>query len=63
MTGYKYEPWMYVIVIENILITNRLYAKLLSPLVVSLSSSRGFVDPSTSVSTGNLVSCLVSCGG
>jgi hypothetical protein len=25
--------------------------------------SRGFIDPSTSVSTGNLVSCLVSCGG
>jgi hypothetical protein len=63
MTGYKYEPWKYVIVIENILITNRLYAKLSSPLVVPSSSSRGFIDPSTSVSTGNLVSCLISCGG
>jgi hypothetical protein len=63
MIGYKYGPWMYVIVIENIHNTNRLYAKLLSPLVMSSSSSRGFIDPSTSVSTGNLVSCLVSCGG
>jgi hypothetical protein len=34
-----------------------------SPLVVSSSPSRGFLDPSTSISTGNLVSCLVSCGG
>jgi hypothetical protein len=35
----------------------------LESFVVSSSSSRGFIDPSTSVSTGNLVSCLVSCGG
>jgi hypothetical protein len=48
---------------SHIFTTNRLYAKPSSPLVVSSSSSRGFIDPSTSVSTGNLVSCLVSCGG
>jgi hypothetical protein len=63
MTGYKYEPWKYVIVIENILIANRLYDKLSSPLVVLSSSSRRFIDPSTSVSTDNLVSCLVSFSG
>jgi hypothetical protein len=32
-------------------------------LVESSSSSRGDIDPSTSVSTDNLVSWLVSCGG
>jgi hypothetical protein len=51
--GYKYGPLVFIIGIEQ-------YAVL---LVESSSSSRGAIDPSTSVSTGNLASCLVSCGG
>jgi hypothetical protein len=52
--GYKYEPLVFVIGIKQF--HNK-------PAPWSSSSSRGTIDPSTSVSTGNLVSCLVSCGG
>jgi hypothetical protein len=62
MTGYKYRPWMYVMVVETFSIQTG-FTPNLESFVVSSSSSRGFIDPSTSVSTGNLVSCLVSCDG
>jgi hypothetical protein len=61
-TGYKYKPLVFVIGIEQF--HNKpapCHFRVL--LVVPSSSSRGAIDPSTSVSTGNLVSCLVSCGG
>jgi hypothetical protein len=54
---------MYVTDIGNIFQYNRALRQTLESFVVSSSSSRGFIDPSTSVSTGNLVSRLVSCGG
>jgi hypothetical protein len=54
---------MYVTDIRNILNTNRLYAKPLSPLSCRRVLREGSIDLSTSVSTGNLVSYLVSCGG
>jgi hypothetical protein len=60
--GYKYKPLMSVIGIEPLHNKTGPVPKS-SPLVESSSSSRGAIDPSTSVSTGNLVSCLVSCGG
>jgi hypothetical protein len=60
--GYKYKPLMFVIEIEHHHNQTGPVPKL-SPLVESSSSSRGAIDPSTSVSTGNHVSCLVSCGG
>jgi hypothetical protein len=60
--GYKYEPLLFVIGIEQFHNKPAL-CQLSSLLVVSSSSSRGAIDQSTSVSTGNLVSCLVSCGG
>jgi hypothetical protein len=60
--GYKYEPLMFVIGIEQFH-NKPAPCKPSSPLVESSSSSRGAIDPSTSVSTGNLLSCLVSCGG
>jgi hypothetical protein len=60
--GYKYEPLMNVIGIEHLHNQTGPVPKS-SPLVESSSSSRGDIDPLTSVSTGNLVSCLVSCGG
>jgi hypothetical protein len=60
--GYKYKPLMSVIGIEH-LHKQTGYVPKSSPLVESSSSSRGAIDPSTSVSTDNLVSCLVSCGG
>jgi hypothetical protein len=60
--GYKYDPLMSVIGIEHLHNQTGPVPKS-SPLVESSSSSRGAIDPSTSVSTGNLVSCLVSCGG
>jgi hypothetical protein len=60
--GYKYKPLMYVIGIEH-LHKQTGYVPTSSPLVESSNSSRGSIDPSTSVSTGSLVSCLVSCGG
>jgi hypothetical protein len=60
--GYKYEPLMSVIGIEQFH-NKPAPCHLSSPLVESSSSSRGAIDPSTSVSTDNLVSCLVSCGG
>jgi hypothetical protein len=60
--GYKYEPLVFVIGIEQFHNKPAL-CHLYSPLVESSSSSRGAIDPSTSVSTGNLVPCLVSCGG
>jgi hypothetical protein len=60
--GYKYKPLVFVIGIEQF--HNKTGpCQPLSPLVESSSSSRGAIDPSTSVSTDNLVSCLVSCGG
>jgi hypothetical protein len=55
--GYKYKPLVFVIGIEQ-------FHNKPAPcnfrflLVVSSSSSRGAIDQSTSVSTGNLVSCL-----
>jgi hypothetical protein len=61
--GYKYKPLVFVIGIEqchNKPAPCQLFRVL---LVVLSSSSRGAIDPSTSVSTDNLVSCLVSCGG
>jgi hypothetical protein len=58
--GYKYNPLVFVIGIEQF---HRLRANFRVLLVESSSSSRGAIDPSTSVSTGNLVSCSVSCGG
>jgi hypothetical protein len=61
-SGYKYKPLVFVIGIEQFH-KNRPRANSWVLLVVSSSSSRGVIDPSTSVSTGNLVSCLVSCGG
>jgi hypothetical protein len=60
--GYKYKPLMSVIGIEHLHYKTGPVPKS-SPLVESSSSSRGSIDPSTSVCTGNLVSCLVSCGG
>jgi hypothetical protein len=60
--GYKYEPLVFVIGIEQF--HNKLApCQPSSPLVESSSSSRGTIDPSTSVSTDNLVSCPVSYGG
>jgi hypothetical protein len=60
--GYKYEPLVFVIGIKQF---HNKPAPCLSsrPLVESSCSSRGIIDPSTSVGTGNLVSCLVSCSG
>jgi hypothetical protein len=60
--GYKYEPLVFVIGIGQFH-NKPAPCQLSSPLVDSSSSSRGAIDPSTSISTGNLVSCLVSCGG
>jgi hypothetical protein len=60
--GYKYKPLVFVIGIEQFHNKLALWQPS-SPLVESSSSLRGAIDPSTSVSTGNLVSCLVSCGG
>jgi hypothetical protein len=60
--GYKYEPLVFVIGIEQFHIKPA-RANFRVLLVESSSSSRGVIDPSTSVSNGNLVSCLVSCGG
>jgi hypothetical protein len=60
--GYKYKPLVCVIGIEQFH-NKPAPCQLSSPLVESSSSSREAIDPSTSVSTGNLVSCLVSCGG
>jgi hypothetical protein len=60
--GYKYEPLVFVIGIVQFHNKPAL-CHLSSPLVESSSSSRGATNTSTSVSTGNLVSCLVSCGG
>jgi hypothetical protein len=60
--GYKYKPLVFVIGIERFH-NKPAPCQLPSPLVKSSSSSRGAIDPSTSVSTDNLVSCLVSCGG
>jgi hypothetical protein len=60
--GYKYKPLVFVIGIEQFT-TNRPRANFRVLLVVLSSFSRRAIDPSTSVSTGNLVSCLVSCGG
>jgi hypothetical protein len=60
--GYKYKPLMSVIGIEHFHNQTGPMPKS-SPLDESSNSSRGAIDPSTSVSTGNLVSCLVSCGG
>jgi hypothetical protein len=60
--GYKYEPLVFVIGIEQFHNKPAL-CQPSSPLVESSSSSGGAIDPLTSVSTGNLVSCLVSCGG
>jgi hypothetical protein len=60
--GYKYKPLVFVIRIEQFQ-NKPAPCQLSSPLVESSSSSRGAIDSSTSVSTGNLVSCLVSCGG
>jgi hypothetical protein len=54
---------MYLMDIRNILNTNRLYTKPLSHLLCRRVLREGSIDPSTSVSTGNLVSYLVSCGG
>jgi hypothetical protein len=52
--GYKYEPLVFVIGIEQF--NNKpAPCQLSSPLVELSSSSRGVIDPSTSVSTGNLV--------
>jgi hypothetical protein len=60
--GYKYVPLVFVIGIKQFH-NKPAPCQLSSPLVKSSSSSRGAIDLSTSVSTGNLVSCLVSCGG
>jgi hypothetical protein len=60
--GYKYKSLVFVIGIEQFH-NKPAPCHLSSPLVESSSSSRGAIDPSTTVSTGNLVSCLVSCGG
>jgi hypothetical protein len=60
--GYKYKPLVFVIGIEQFH-NKPARANFRVILVESSSSSRGAIDPSTSVSTGNLVSCLVSCGG
>jgi hypothetical protein len=55
--GYKYEPLVFVIGIEQFH-SKPAPCQLSSPLVESSSSSRGAIDPSTSVSTGNLVICV-----
>jgi hypothetical protein len=60
--GYKYKPLVLVIGIEQFH-NKPARANFRVLLVVSSSSSRGAIDPSTFVSTGNLVSCLVSFGG
>jgi hypothetical protein len=60
--GYKYEPLVFVIGIEQFH-NKPAPCHLSNPLVKSSSSSRGIIDPLTFVSTDNLVSCLVSCGG
>jgi hypothetical protein len=59
---YKYKPLVFIIGIKQF---HKKWARanFRVLLVVSSSSSRGAIDPSTSVSTGNLVSRLVSCGG
>jgi hypothetical protein len=60
--GYKYKPLVFVIGVVQFHNKPAL-CHLSSPLVESSSSSRGITDPSISVSTGNLISCLVSCSG
>jgi hypothetical protein len=60
--GYKYELLVFVIGIEQFHNKPAL-CQLSSTLVESSSSSRGIIEPSTSVSTSNLVSCIVSCSG
>jgi hypothetical protein len=60
--GYKYKPLVFVIGIEQFH-NKTAPCEPSSPLVESSSSLRGAIDPSTSVSTCNLVSCLVSCTG
>jgi hypothetical protein len=60
--GYKYGPLVFVIGIEQFH-NKPAPCQLSSPFSRVVESSRGAIDPSTFVSTGNLVSCLVSCGG